>query len=124
MLATYVRFGRRATGQPPLMRVVVTGATGNVGTSVVTALGRDERVEEIVGLARRAPAWRSPRTRWIAADITSAPLEELFAGADAVVHLAWLIQPSRDLRTPEATNVQGSRRGLRPGAPPRGTAPV
>jgi UDP-glucose 4-epimerase len=92
------------------MRVVVTGATGNVGTSLVAALGRDERVTEIVGLARRVPAWRSPRTRWGAADIASAPLEEHFAGADAVVHLAWLIQPSRDLHTLEATNVHGSRR--------------
>src|SRR5215217_7285323 len=100
--------GRRAGSGA--MRVVVTGATGNVGTSVVTALGRDERVSEIVGLSRRPPAWNSPRTRWVAADITTAPLEEHFAGADAVVHLAWLIQPSRDERTLEATNVHGSRR--------------
>ena len=92
------------------MRVVVTGATGNVGTSLVTALGQDERVTEIVGLARRRPDWRSTKTRWVAADITSAPLEQHFAGADAVVHLAWLIQPSRDEATLEGTNVTGSRR--------------
>src|SRR3954466_9982100 len=85
--------------RPRFMRIVVTGATGNVGTSVVAALARDERVTEIVGLARRRPAWAdTARTRWVMADITSAPLEELFAGADAVVHLAWLIQPSRDER--------------------------
>ena len=41
------------------MRLVVTGATGNVGTSVVRALGRDERVETIVGIARRLPDWRA-----------------------------------------------------------------
>ena len=92
------------------MRVVITGATGNVGTSVVAALGRDERVTEIVGLARRRPEWESERTRWVAADVTSAPLGEHFAGADVVIHLAWLIQPSRDERTLEATNVHGSRR--------------
>ena len=38
------------------MRIVVTGATGNVGTSVVEALAADPRVTEIVGLARRRPA--------------------------------------------------------------------
>jgi nucleoside-diphosphate-sugar epimerase len=92
------------------MRVVVTGATGNVGTSVVTALGRDDRVTEIVGLARRRPDWRDNDLRWVAADITRAPLEEHFAGADAVIHLAWLIQPSRDQALLEATNVDGSRR--------------
>ena len=42
---------------------MVTGATGNVGTSVVRALAADARIEEIVGIARRAPAWRPPRTR-------------------------------------------------------------
>jgi len=92
------------------MRVVITGATGNVGTSVVAALERDERVDEIVGIARRRPGPDRPGTRWVAADVTTAPLEPLFEGADAVVHLAWLIQPSRDEQTLEATNVHGSQR--------------
>ena len=92
------------------MRIVVTGATGNVGTSVVAALAADERVTEIVGVARRRPQLVSPRTTWVDADIVTAPLEELFAGADAVIHLAWLIQPSRDEAQLEAVNVTGTRR--------------
>jgi nucleoside-diphosphate-sugar epimerase len=97
-------------GKLEAMRVVITGATGNVGTSLVAALERDPRVTEITGLARRAPAARGGRTQWVAADVATAPLEELFAGADAVVHLAWLIQPSRDEQTLERTNVHGTRR--------------
>jgi len=92
------------------MRIVVTGATGNVGTSVVRALGADASVEEIVGVARRAPGWNAPRTRWVSADIGRDDLRPLFAGADVVVHLAWLIQPSRDAATLERVNVDGSRR--------------
>jgi UDP-glucose 4-epimerase len=92
------------------VRVVVTGATGNVGTSVVAALAADARVTEIVGLARRRPQLQSPRTTWVEADIVNAPLTDLFAGADAVVHLAWLIQPSRDAAQLEAVNVAGTRR--------------
>jgi UDP-glucose 4-epimerase len=92
------------------MRIVVTGATGNAGTSVLAALAADPRVEEIVGIARRAPAWDRPKTRWVAADVAKDPLEEHVRGADAVVHLAWLIQPSRDERALEAVNVHGSRR--------------
>jgi nucleoside-diphosphate-sugar epimerase len=92
------------------MRIVVTGATGNAGTSVLAALAADPQVSEIVGLARRRPAWARPKTRWVAADVATDPLEPHFAGADAVVHLAWLIQPSRDERTLEAVNVHGSRR--------------
>jgi nucleoside-diphosphate-sugar epimerase len=92
------------------MRIVVTGATGNVGTSVLQALAGDARVEEIVGLARRLPAWTNPRTRWVQADIVRDPLEPHLAGADVVIHLAWAIQPSRDAATLAAINVEGSRR--------------
>jgi nucleoside-diphosphate-sugar epimerase len=92
------------------VRVVVTGATGNVGTSVLHALGQDPAVEEIVGLARRAPQLRLPRTRWVTADVAHDDLGAHFAGADAVVHLAWLIQPSRDRATTYRVNVEGSRR--------------
>jgi UDP-glucose 4-epimerase len=92
------------------MRIVVTGATGNVGTSVIEALARDERVEEIVGIARRMPAWRAPRTRWVTADVGTEDLRPIFAGAAAVIHLAWLIQPSRDGAALEGVNVRGSRR--------------
>jgi nucleoside-diphosphate-sugar epimerase len=92
------------------MRIVVTGATGNVGTSVVRALSGDERVHEIVGLARRLPAWSPPRTRWVSVDVARDDLRPHLAGADAVIHLAWLIQPSRDAAVLERVNVDGSRR--------------
>jgi UDP-glucose 4-epimerase len=92
------------------MRIVITGATGNVGTSVLRALGADERVEEIVGIARRRPGWTPPRTRWVQADVARDDLRPVFEGADAVIHLAWLIQPSRDGAELERVNVGGSRR--------------
>jgi UDP-glucose 4-epimerase len=97
-------------GTPRGMRVVVTGASGNVGTSLIAALAADARVSEIVGIARRRPSLQNPRTAWVQADVVTAPLTELFRGADAVVHLAWLIQPSRDEATLEAVNVRGTRR--------------
>ena len=92
------------------MKVVVTGATGNVGTSVLSALGADPQVREIVGLARRPPTTRMDKTTWVAGDVTDADLSALFAGADAVIHLAWLIQPSRDQATLWRVNVEGSAR--------------
>ncbi|MDA0178714.1 NAD-dependent epimerase/dehydratase family protein [Solirubrobacter phytolaccae] len=91
-------------------KVVVTGATGNVGTSVLEALGADERVDEIVGIARRISNWTPPKVTWVSADVASDDLSGAFAGASAVIHLAWLIQPSRDDAELERVNVQGSRR--------------
>src|SRR5689334_11124498 len=98
------------------MRIVVTGASGNVGTSLLDALRADERVTEIVGLARRPPATPGERTTWVRADVVTDPLEGVFDGADAVVHLAWAIQPSHDPRTLRAVNVDGSRRVFRAAA--------
>src|SRR3954451_4291344 len=95
------------------MKVVVVGASGNVGTSVLHALASDPSVDSVLGVARRLPAMSFPKTEWAAADITRDSLEPLFAGADAVVHLAWLIQPSRKLDVTRATNVDGSARVFR-----------
>lgn len=91
------------------MRVVVTGASGNVGTSVLEALGAEPEVREIVGIARRLPEVEMPKVEWVGADITEDPLAPIFADADAVIHLAWAIQPSRDEAVTERINVLGSR---------------
>jgi UDP-glucose 4-epimerase len=92
------------------MKVVVTGATGNVGTSTVQALSESPEIDEIVGLARREPTWTPPKTSWVEANVLSADLGAIFEGADAVIHLAWAIQPSRDAVTLERINVEGSWR--------------
>jgi UDP-glucose 4-epimerase len=95
------------------MRVVVVGATGNVGTSVLHALADEPAVSSVLGIARRLPDMSFPKTEWAAADVSRSPLEGLFSGADAVVHLAWLIQPSRRLEVTRAVNVDGSARVFR-----------
>ena len=51
------------------MRVVVVGATGNVGTSLLRALADEPAVDSIVGLARRLPRLDLPKTEWARADI-------------------------------------------------------
>lgn len=95
------------------MRIVVVGATGNVGTSLLRSLAAEDRVESIVGVARRVPDAAYRKTSWSRADVTSSDLVAVFRGADAVVHLAWAIQPSHDLHTLKRINVDGSRRVFR-----------
>ncbi|MET9760833.1 SDR family oxidoreductase [Streptomyces sp. NPDC006372] len=94
------------------MRIVVTGATGNVGTSVVRLLSEDPEVTSVLGLARRIPDWSPPKTDWSAVDLASeeSDLVEQFAGAAAVVHLAWAFQPTHDPAATWRTNVLGSMR--------------
>ena len=92
------------------MRVVITGATGNVGTSLVETLSVDPNVDSILGIARRPTTWTPPKTEWVSADIRDAPLEDLFEGADAVVHLAWIFQPTHDPLATWDNNVRGGER--------------
>ena len=92
------------------MRVVITGASGNVGTAVIRALAEEPAVTEVVGLVRRLPSVELPKTRWVAGDVGDVDLGPVFRGAGAVIHLAWLIQPARTPRILWRANVLGSER--------------
>jgi UDP-glucose 4-epimerase len=95
------------------MRVVVVGATGNLGTSILRSLESEGRVESVLGLARRRPELQVPKVEWAEADVTKDDLAPHFRGADAVVSLHWLIQPSRDLNKLWRVNVEGNSRLMR-----------
>lgn len=94
------------------MRVVVTGASGNLGTSVLPLLVDDPRIESVVGVARRTHGLTHPGVEWRSADVGVSDLRPVVEGADALVHLAWVIQPSHDEKTLWRTNVLGTRRVL------------
>jgi UDP-glucose 4-epimerase len=103
-----VRLRGAQRGEGVGVRVVLVGATGNVGTSLLQALADEAAVDSILGVARRLA-----KTDWVDADIERDDLTKLFRGADAVVHLAWRIQPSHDLNALWRTNVLGSGRVFR-----------
>ncbi|MCJ1676442.1 NAD-dependent epimerase/dehydratase family protein [Streptomyces sp. APSN-46.1] len=94
------------------LRIVVVGATGNVGTSVVQACADSPAVASVLGVARRSPEWRPPKTAWLTADVEPGgpDLVPLFSGADVVIHLAWKFQPTHSPETTWRTNVLGSLR--------------
>jgi nucleoside-diphosphate-sugar epimerase len=96
-----------------MRRVVITGATGNVGSALVRALGNDPSVDAILGIARRpagaAAEGGGPKASFVAADVAAGDLVSLFDGADAVVHLAWQLQPAHRPSELERTNVIGTR---------------
>jgi UDP-glucose 4-epimerase len=96
------------------MRVVIVGATGNAGTALLRRL-QSEPSTELVGVSRRLPeaAGVYREVEWHSVDVAgeqaAGRLAEVFRGADAVVNLAWQIQPSHDTRRLFRTNVLGCR---------------
>ena len=98
------------------MKVVVLGASGNAGTALLRALEAEPASRRSSRSRGDRPTAGTPRRRPGARlDVVADPLEPVLAGADAVVHLAWLIQPSRDRAQTHAVNVGGSRRVMRGG---------
>ncbi|RHW23858.1 NAD-dependent epimerase/dehydratase family protein [Nocardioides immobilis] len=94
------------------MHVVVTGATGNVGSRLVERLADDPGIARVVGVSRRTPTSLPHDVEWHAADLAEGFPRELLRGADAVIHLAWLFQPTRDPATTWRANVEGTARLL------------
>ncbi|MFK0041264.1 NAD-dependent epimerase/dehydratase family protein [Paenarthrobacter sp. NPDC090517] len=101
------------------MRIAIIGATGHGGTELLKRLQRARSEEgadlELVGVVRRQPdqdAAPYHGVEWHTLDISATgdqpALEAALAGADAVVHLAWLIQPNRDREMLRRTNVAGT----------------
>ena len=94
------------------MRIAITGASGNVGTALLRALRTGGH--DLVGLSRRRPPSLAPYdgVDWVQVDLAArdavAVLERAIAGADAVVHLAWLIQPGRNRGLLRAANQHGT----------------
>jgi len=82
------------------LTVAVTGPTGDIGISAVTALDQDPAVERVIGMARRpfdlaAQDWR--KTEYRQGDILDRDaVDALVADADIVVHLAFIIMGSRE----------------------------
>jgi len=93
------------------LTVAVTGPTGEVGISAVTALEREPAVDTIIGMARRpfdpvSCGW--VKTVYQRGDILDREaVDALVAQADVVVHLAFIIMGSREESS--RINLQGTR---------------
>ncbi len=93
------------------LTVAVTGPTGEIGISAVTALERHPGVQRIIGMARRPfnPAEQGwTKTEYRQGDITVRDdVDALVADVDVVIHLAFVIMGSRDESS--RVNLAGTR---------------
>ncbi|MGY1704448.1 NAD-dependent epimerase/dehydratase family protein [Geodermatophilus sp. SYSU D00697] len=102
------------------LTVAVTGPTGTFGAGLVPLLEADERVRQVVGIARRPfdPAERGwTKMTHRRGDVRDpGALREAFEGADVVVHLAFLITGNAPRQTTRAINVDGTLNAFRAAA--------
>src|SRR3954453_7387292 len=96
---------------PDGLTIAVTGPTGEIGRAFLRALERRRDVARVLGMARREFDPRElglRKTEYRQGDVLdAAAVEELAAGADVLVHLAFIIMGGRD--ETRRINLAGSR---------------
>ncbi|MEO6789958.1 MAG: NAD-dependent epimerase/dehydratase family protein [Ornithinibacter sp.] len=97
----------------------MTGPTGTFGLALMPLLQGDDRVDHVIGMARRPfdPTERGwTKMEYRRGDVRDVDaLRASFDGADVVVHLAFLIL-SGDRETTQAINVEGTLNAFRAAA--------
>lgn len=116
------RSTRTRTRRTGALTVAVTGPTGTFGHGLLPLLQTEDRVERIVGIARRPfdPTTRGwTRLEYRRGDVRDpVALAEAFQGADVVVHLAFSVIGGRRATT-RAVNVEGTLNAFRAAAAAR-----
>ncbi len=99
------------------LAVAVTGPTGTFGFGVVPLLESEPRIGRIVGIARRPfhPAQHGwTKMEYRQGDVRDRQaLAQAFAGADVVVHLAFMITGTASAETIRAINIEGTLNAFR-----------
>jgi nucleoside-diphosphate-sugar epimerase len=105
---------------PEQLTVAVTGPTGTFGFGLIPLLEADDRIAKVVGVARRPfdPAEHGwSKLEYRQGDVRDVDvLEAAFAGADVVVHLAFLIAGDRKDPATRAINIDGTLNAFRAAA--------
>ena len=91
------------------MKYLITGGSGYIGSRLTELLVQDES-NEVVNLDIRAPAVPRSRTRFVHMDIRDRHIAQLIADErpDAIVHLAFVLNPIRDEHAMYDIDVNGT----------------
>lgn len=92
--------------------VAVTGISGYLGQRLLELLDADASVERVVGIDLDEPEFVSPKLEFHQMDVRDARLGKVLPGVEALVHLAFVLNPMRDEERMRAINVDGTRNVL------------
>jgi UDP-glucose 4-epimerase len=95
------------------MKYVITGGSGYIGGRLIDLLSQDP-ANEVLNLDLRPPAIPRPRTRFLRMDVRDRGMRGLLEAErpDALVHLAFVLNPMRDEQTMYDIDVNGTQNVL------------
>lgn len=95
------------------LTVAVTGASGFVARRLIGLLCRDEQIERVIGFDVRDPEESHAKFVFDTLDVRDPAIEGRLAGVDALVHLAFVMDPVKDETTMRDVNVNGTQNVLK-----------
>lgn len=93
------------------MRILVTGAAGQLARAVLPRLCHDHAIDRIIALDRRPIDFSHQKIAPLSADLRTTQLAPLLRNCDALVHLAWTVLRGRtSARAMRANNIDASQK--------------
>ncbi len=83
--------------------IVITGATGFLGSTLLKSLENDRRFRNIIAIDKKPPPFKLKKAKWLPFDLTQADVDQKLASffekqkTKIIVHTALLTQPIRNL---------------------------
>jgi UDP-glucose 4-epimerase len=96
------------------MKYLITGGSGYIGSRLVELLGQREDTERVVIADLRPPAVPWPKSAYVEMDVRDPAMAKLveLEQPDALVHLAFVLNPLRDERLMYDIDVNGTHNVL------------
>jgi UDP-glucose 4-epimerase len=92
------------------MNIAITGISGYIGTRLLNHLDHLDSVKKIVGIDVREPRIKSAKLKFYHHDVRQ-PFGDLFIenGVDTVVHLAFILRPTRNITLARQIDIEGTK---------------
>lgn len=91
------------------MRLFITGISGYLGGLLLKAMEKDEAIEKVIGVDVREPSFKPDKLEFHTGDVRDPGLAKLMQGADAVLHMAFILDEIKDKTLTDDININGSR---------------
>ncbi len=99
-------------GMETMTTVAITGVSGYIAQRLLDRLEADDEIERVIGVDIVPPRKKTKKLEFHRLDIRDPQLADAISGSDAVVHLAFVLNPMHDEQLMRDINVEGTRNVL------------
>jgi len=101
------------SGKEGLMRILITGGSGYIGSRIVERLAERESVEQVINVDVKPPPLRHGKLRHVGRSVDE-DLRDLFTDGriDIALHLAWVVDPMHAVEKQRSICIGGTQRFL------------